>query len=129
MSRSAQSACALCTAVSLFRREAYRRLSIAILIISCLVVWAFGPSLFRAVNGLRRQHEDVARISKGSPQPPAQSMPKLTTPPSADKSSNAPVLRNGENKQILELKSKLWEAIRTKNAGAFVDCYFIRKKQ
>ena len=39
------SACALCTAVSLFRREPHRRLAIAILIISCLVVSAFGPNL------------------------------------------------------------------------------------
>jgi len=31
-----------------------------------------------------------------------------------------------ENPQILELKSKIWEAIRTKNAGAFVDCHHPR---
>ncbi len=49
-------------------------------------------------------------------------------PAVADKSSNAPVLRHGENKQILELKSKLWEAIRSKNADAFVDCFFIEER-
>ncbi len=121
-------ACALCAAVSLFRREPHRRLTIAILIISCLVVGAFGPKLIRTVNRLRRQHDEVARVSKGSPQPPADSLRRLTIPPSADKSSNAPVLRHGENKRILELKSKLWEAIRTKNAGAFVDCFFIEER-
>src|SRR6185503_18569495 len=47
--------CALCTALSLLRREGHRRLSIAILIFSCLVVLAFGPNLIRAVTGLRRQ--------------------------------------------------------------------------
>ena len=101
------SACALCTAVSLFRREPHRRLTIAILIISCLVMCAFGPNLIRAVNGLRRQHDELARVSKGSPQPPADSLRRPTIPPSEDKSSNAPALRHGENKQILELKSKL----------------------
>jgi len=121
-------ACALCTAVSLFRREAHRGLSIAILIISFLVVWAFGPKLIRVVSGRRRQHEEVAHMSKGVPRPPADSLPRLTIPPSADKSSNASVLRHGENKQILELKSKLWEAIRTKNADAFVDCFFIEER-
>src|SRR5205809_8145949 len=65
------SACALCTAVSLFRREPHRRLSIAILIISCLVVSAFGPNLIRVVDRLRRPHEEVARASKGSARPPA----------------------------------------------------------
>jgi len=122
------SACVLCTAVSLYRREAHRRLSIAILIISCLVVGVFGPNLIRAVNRLHRQHEGGALTSQGSPRPPADPMPRSTIPPSADKSSNAPALRHGENKQILELKSKLWEAIRTKNADAFVDCYFIEER-
>src|SRR6185503_14922116 len=41
-------ACALSTAVSLFRREPHRRLSIVILIISCLIVSASGPNLIRA---------------------------------------------------------------------------------
>src|SRR5438552_11293772 len=94
------SACALCTAVSLFRREPHRRLSIAILIISCLVVVAFGPSLIRVVDRLRRQHEEVARASKGSPRPPADSPPRLTIPPSIAKSSNAPALQHGKNKHI-----------------------------
>jgi hypothetical protein len=122
------SACALCTAVSLFRRESHRRLSITILIISCLVVCTFGPNVIRAVNGLRRQHEEVARMSKDSPRPPADSTPRLTMPPSAAASSNAPAPRRAENKQILELKSKLWEAIRAKNADAFVDCFFIEER-
>src|SRR5258705_10725124 len=54
-------ACALSTAVSIFRREPHRRLSIAILIISGLVVSAFGPNLIRAVNGLRHQRDEAAR--------------------------------------------------------------------
>ena len=73
-------ACALCTAVSLFRREAHRGLSIAILIISFLVVWAFGPKLIRVVSGRRRQHQEVAHMSKGVPRPPADSLPRLTIP-------------------------------------------------
>jgi hypothetical protein len=121
-------ACALCTAVSLFRRETHRRVSIAILIISCLEVLLFGPNLVRVVNGLRRQHTEVDSLPRGAPRPPADSLPRLPVPPSADKSSNAPVLRQGEDKQILELKSKLWEAIRTRNADSFVDCFFIEER-
>ena len=122
------SACALCTAVSLFRREPHRRLSIAILIISCLVVSAFGPNLIRAVNRLRRQHNEATRTSELTPRPPADSLPPETIPPGADKSSSAPVIRDVENPQILELQSKLWEAIRTKNAGAFVDCFYVEER-
>src|SRR6185369_15278418 len=51
-------ACALTTGVSLFRREPYRRLTTTILIVSCLIVSAFGPHLIRAVNGLRHQHDE-----------------------------------------------------------------------
>ncbi len=122
------SACALCTAVSLFRREPHRRLSIAILIISCLIVSAFGPNLIRAINGLRRQHNEATRTSGDTPRPPADSLPPATIPPAADKSSNAPVIRDVENPQILELKSKIWEAIRSKNAGAFVDCFYVEER-
>jgi hypothetical protein len=122
------SACALCAAVSLFRREAHRRLSIAILIISCLVVSAFAPNLIRAVNALHRQHQEVARTAEGSPRPPTDDIPRPTIPSAVDKNSKAPALRPGENKQILELKSKLWEAIRAKNADAFVDCYCIEER-
>src|SRR5262245_2131059 len=111
-------ACVLSTSVSLFRREPHRRLSIAILIISALVVSAFGPSLVRAVHGLRHQHDEAARRPELSPRPPADTPPRSSIPPSADKSANAPVTRDGENRQILELKSKLWEAIRAKNADA-----------
>jgi len=56
-------ACALASAVSLFRREAHRRLSIVILIISSLFVAAFGPNLIRAVHKLRHQHK-VTRSSE-----------------------------------------------------------------
>jgi|SRR5882724_295166 len=114
------SACGICAAVSLFRREAYRPLSMAILIISSLVVWAFGPNLIRVVNRLRRQHQELARTDKHSAQPPSGSTPRATIPSTVDKSANAPAVR--------ELKSKLWEAIRTKNADAFVDCYCIEAR-
>src|SRR6185369_12794163 len=111
-------ACGLCAAVSLFRREAHRRLSIAILIISCLVVAGFGPIVIRAVNGLRRQHAEVARSSQSSQRSPADSVS-----PTADKTSSAPLSREVQNPQILKLKTKLWEAIRTKDADAFVGCF------
>src|SRR6185503_81798 len=57
--------CALSTAISLFRREPHRRLSIALLILSCLVVSAFGPNLIRTVNGLRRQLQIQQQASNG----------------------------------------------------------------
>jgi len=122
------SGCVLCTAVSLFRREPHRRLSIAILIISCLVVSAFGPNLIRAINSLRRQQDQATRTSEGTTRPLADSPSPGTIPPTADKSSSAPVIRDVENPEILELKSKLWEAIRTKNAGAFVDCFYVEER-
>src|SRR5438034_8148777 len=49
------SACALCTAVSLFRREPHRRLSIAILITSFLVASTFRPTLIPPAYTLARQ--------------------------------------------------------------------------
>ena len=121
-------ACALCTTISLFRREPHRRLSIAILTISCLVVSAFGPNLIRAVIGLHRQHFEVARASKGSLQPSADTLPQSSVPTDPDKGPSAPATHEVENPQILELKSKLWEAIRTKNADAFVDCFYIEER-
>ena len=36
--------------------------------------------------------------------------------------------RDAENPQVLELKSRLWEAIRTKDAGAFVDCFHVEER-
>lgn len=117
--------CAVFTSVSLFRREPHRGLSIGMLIISCLVVFTFAPTLIGAANRLRRQHEKVA---KDSGQPPAGTISGAIIPPAVDKSSDAPVVRHAENQQILELKSKLWEAIRAKNADAFVDCYFIEER-
>ena len=38
------------------------------------------------------------------------------------------MIRDVENPQILELKSKLWEAIRAKNTGAFVDCFYVEER-
>src|SRR5215204_1557256 len=85
-------ACALSTAVSLFRRESHRRLSIVILIISCLIVSAFGPNLVRAVNGLRHQQDEAARKPERSQRRPADASPRSSMAPSADRSSNAPVV-------------------------------------
>jgi hypothetical protein len=119
--------CALLAAVSLWRRESHRRLSIAILIISGLVVLALGPNLLRAANNLRQQHAEANARGKGTFPPPADSVAPATIPPPANKASSAPVARH-ENEQILELKTKLWEAIRTKNAGAFVDCFHVEER-
>jgi hypothetical protein len=116
--------CAVFASVSLFRCEPHRGLSIGILIISCLVVFTFAPTLIGAANRLRRQHE----VAKDSWQPPATTIPRAIIPLAADQSSDAPIVRQAENQQILELKSKLWEAIRAKNADAFVDCYCIEER-
>jgi hypothetical protein len=121
-------ACALSTAVSLLRGEPHRRLSIAILIISGLVVSAFGPNLLRAVNNLRHQHAEAARRPERAPRPPADTSPRSSIAPAEARNANAPVTREGESRQILELKSKLWEAIRAKNADAFVNCFFIEAR-
>ena len=87
-------ACALSTAVSLFRREPYRRLSIAILILSCLIVSAFGPNLIRAVNGLRHQRDEAARRPERSRQPPADAPPRSSIPPFQQEVRNGRVGRS-----------------------------------
>jgi hypothetical protein len=120
--------CVLSTAVSLFRRERHRGWSIAILIISGLVVLAAGPNLVRVVYGVRRQYDEASRTSKKTSRPATDSPSPATIPPAVDKSSSAAVTRGVENPQILELKSKLWEAIRTKDAGAFVDCFHVEER-
>jgi hypothetical protein len=122
------SACAICAAVSLYRHESHRRLSIAILVISCLVVAPFGQNLIRTASRLRHQHDEATHTSEVTLRPPAGSLPPATIPPAADKSSSAPVIRDVENPQMSELKSKIWEAIRTKNAGAFVDCFHVEPR-
>jgi hypothetical protein len=119
--------CAVLAAVSLWRHESHRRLSVAILIISCLVVLAFGPNLIRAANNLRQQHAEATQGTKGNSPTPADARAPVTAPTPANKGSSTPVTRD-ENEQIAELKSRLWEAIRAKNAGAFVDCFHVEKR-
>jgi len=120
--------CVLSTAVSLFRRERHRGWSIAILIVSGLVVLAAGPNIVRAVIGVRRQHAETSRTSKSSSRPAVDAASTGTSQSAADKSSSAPVIREVDDPRILELKSKLWEAIRTKDAGAFVDCFHVEER-
>jgi hypothetical protein len=116
--------CALCTTISLFRRERYRGLSIAILVISCLVLFVFGSGLIHIAVNVRRQHAEANRASKSTARAPAND----PSAAAADKSSSAPATREVEDPQILELKSRIWEAIRAKNAGAFVDCYHVEAR-
>ena len=120
--------CALLAAVSLWRRESHRRLSTAILIISGLVVLALGPNLICAGNNLRQQHAEATATGKGALRPGADPGAPAITPPAADKSSSPSGMREVESRQILELKTKLWEAIRAKNAGAFVDCFHVEER-
>jgi hypothetical protein len=61
------------------------------------------------------------------PSSTAVTLPRSISPAS-DRSSNAPVLQQNQNQQISELKSNIWQAIRTKNADAFVDCFFIEAR-
>lgn len=75
-------ACAICAAVSLWRREAHRRAAIAILIGSCLVVWTFGPNLLRGVPRLLGRHEEAARAPKAPPRQPADSIGRSPIPES-----------------------------------------------
>ena len=121
-------ACAVCTAVSLFRREPHRRLSLVILIISGFVVLAFGANFIRGAIGRHLRNDEVVRRSASTPRPPAVAPSRSSIPPSPDQSSNAGLTREVEHRKILELKSKLWAAIRAKNADAFVDCFFIEER-
>src|SRR5262249_10044912 len=54
--------------------------------------------------------------------------PQSSTSPASDRSLNAPVLQPGESQKTSELKSNIWQAIRTKNAHAFMDCFFIEER-
>jgi len=120
--------CAGCAAASLFRKEPHRMLSTVILVISGFVVLVFGPVLIRTVHSLRHEHDLAARASENAPQPPAAALPQSSVSPSTEGNSTAPVRRASEDQQILELKSKLWEAIRARNVDAFVDCFFIEAR-
>ena len=121
-------ACAVCSAVSLFRREPHRRLSLVILIISGFVVLTFGANFIRGAISRHLRNDEVVRRSAGTPGPPAVAPSQSLIPPSAKKSTNAPVGREEEDRQILELKSKLQEAIRAKSADAFIACFFIEAR-
>jgi hypothetical protein len=120
--------CALCTAVSLYRREPHRGLSIVILVISSLVVFALGANLIRTSIRRHLRHAEMAQLSKATPQPPADSLALTPMPTGTANSSSTLGSRDLENPQILELRSRLWEAIRTKNADAFVDCFYIEER-
>ncbi len=61
--------CAVSSALSIWRHEAHRTLSTAVLIGSCLVVLVFGPNLVRAGINLYGQYNDASR----APQPSRQS--------------------------------------------------------
>jgi hypothetical protein len=50
------SACAVCVAVSLLRREAHRTWSIALLVASCLFLWVFGSPAMRFGQSLLGQN-------------------------------------------------------------------------
>jgi hypothetical protein len=121
-------ACAICTAVSLFRGESHRRLSIVILVISGFVTLVVGANFVRGTVVRYLRHDEVVRRSASTPRPPDTGPSRSSIPPSANRSSNASVTREVENQQIQELKSRLWEAIRAKDADAFVDCFFIEER-
>ena len=48
--------------------------------------------------------------------------------PAVTTTAGPPATHEVENPQILEFKSRLSEAIRTKNADAFVDCFYIEER-
>lgn len=121
-------ACVICTAISLFRRERHRQLSIVILIISGLVLAAFGANFIRGAMVRHLRHDEAARRSASLPQPPGTAPSSSSIPFAADRNLNAPVTREVEHQQIVELKARLWEAIRAKDADAFVDCFFIEER-
>jgi hypothetical protein len=121
-------ACALCLSVSLYRREAHRRLSISILIPSCLVLAIFGPFVVRGVNQLRHQYEDASRESRRAPNTPATVLSRSPIPSRASASSNSPALRKNENDGAFELRTKVLGAIRAKDADAIVSCFYIEDR-
>jgi hypothetical protein len=121
-------ACALCSAVSLFRGESHRRLSLVILIITGLLLSALGANFIRGTVRQHWRHAEEALRSSRTPQPPAATPSRPANPPSAGPSSNAPVLQGDETQQIQKLTSTLREAIRTKDADAFVGCFYIEER-
>jgi hypothetical protein len=121
-------ASALCLAVSLFRREPHRRLSISILICSCLFLAMFGPFVVRGVNHLRHQYEDASRESTRSAKTPSHIVSRSRNPARASMASNSPTPRKKEDDGAFELKSRLLEAIHAKNADAIVDCFYIEER-
>lgn len=121
-------ACAFCLSVSLFRREAHRRLSICMLIVSCLVLAVFGPFVVRGVNQLRHQHEDAKREARHATKTPASIVSRSRISSRASGSSNSPAHRKNEDDGALELKTKVLGAIRAKDADAIVSCFYIEER-
>ena len=64
--------CLICTAVSLRRGEAHRRVSIAILIVSGLVVWRVGLGLAHGVIEVLRQYTEAPRAAEAPPRSPGR---------------------------------------------------------
>jgi hypothetical protein len=62
-------ASAACAAISLWRREAHRRWSIALLIVSCLVVWAFRGVPITLVRLLVSVNPGQAQVTGGASPP------------------------------------------------------------
>lgn len=121
-------ACIISTAVSLFRREPHRGVSIAILVISCLIVVPSLPLIFRIVRELPRSQHAATRAGVRTPRPPPVAPPAAAKPPPVDEGASAPVRRVVERPPLTELQSKIWEAIRNHNAGAMVDCFQVEKR-
>src|SRR5262249_15637865 len=72
--------------------------------------------------------EATSADSERLPFSTAAPLSQSSTSPASHRNSKAPLLQQGENQQISQLKSNIWQAIRTKNAEAFVDCFFIEER-
>lgn len=74
------SACAVCAAVSLLRRETHRALAIALLVGSCLFLWAFGAPTVRVAQRFLAQ-DDEAFDTLVQPRRPASRVVSRATIP------------------------------------------------
>ncbi len=70
--------CAVCTALSLWRREAHRTMSIVLLIGSCLFLWAFGSGAIHMIRTVLGQDANAAARSIQSRRPSRGAVSRVT---------------------------------------------------
>jgi hypothetical protein len=88
----------------------------------------FGLPIYRIVRELPWSQHAATRAKVRPPRPIPVAPPGATTPPPVDEGASAPVRRVVERPPLAELKSRIEEAIRTRDADAMVACFHVEER-